>query len=144
MDNFFKTILQRGDIYAQALNQGRHLGLDKGALADYAARHAAIPSQSMIEHAKDFALNQTFQNDLGTLGSAAKRLLQTGPMVLLFPFMKTPMNLAKYAWNRTPGLQFLSGSLYDDILAGGQRADMAIARLTLSNMMETALRLHRQ
>jgi hypothetical protein len=44
------------------------------------------------------------------------------------------MNLAKYAWNRTPGLQLLSKSLYDDILAGGARADQAIGRLTLSNM----------
>jgi hypothetical protein len=135
MDNFFKTILQRGDIYAQALNRGRSQGLDGSALADYAARHAALPSQAMIEHAKDFSLNQTFQNDLGTYGKYAQKLLQYGPMSMLFPFMKTPMNLAKYSWNRTPGLQFLSHSLYDDILAGGQRTDMAIARLTLSNMM---------
>jgi hypothetical protein len=135
MDNFFKAILHNGDIYGQALNRGTHQGLEGRALADYAARHARLPSQSMIEHAKDFALNGTYQNDLGTMGKWAQGLLQYGPMSLLFPFMKTPMNLAKYSWNHTPGLQFLSNSLYQDILAGGTRADMAIARLTLSNMM---------
>jgi hypothetical protein len=48
--------------------------------------------------------------------------------------MKTPIRLAQYAWNRTPGLQLVSKSLYNDIAAGGVAADKAIGRLTLSNL----------
>jgi len=55
-------------------------------------------------------------------------------MVLWFPFMKTPINLGKYAWNRTPGLQLISKSLYADIAEGGIKADLAIGRLTLANL----------
>jgi Sec-independent protein translocase protein TatA len=135
MDNFFKTVLARGDMYATAITAGTHQGLTGQKLADYVARRMTVPTEEMFTHAKAFALEQTFQNDLGTIGKHAQRLLQSGPLALLFPFMKTPINLAKYAWNRTPGLQFLSQSLYADILAGGARADMAIGRLTLSNMM---------
>jgi hypothetical protein len=145
MDNFFKAMLKRGDIYAQALRQGVHQGLEGNALADYAARRVNVPTQAMLNHANEFALYQTFQNDLGTIGKAAQKIGQWGPLVYWFPFMKTPLNLAKYAWNRTPGLQLMSGSLYQDILAGGERADMAVARLTLSNMMASFwFGLHRQ
>ncbi len=134
MDNFFKTILTKADYYAMALRTGMERGLQGGALADYVARRVNLPTQAMIEHAKDFALSGTFQNDLGVIGSRMQKLAQSGPLVYLFPFMKTPMNLVKYAWNRTPGLQLISRSLYEDILAGGSRADMAIGRLTLSNL----------
>lgn len=135
MDNFFKAILTRGDIYAQAVRKGMQQGLKENQLAAYVAERANLPSMEMLEQAKNFALSGTFQNDLGVIGKRLQSLAQAGPMVLLFPFMKTPMNLAKYAWNRTPGLQLLSKSLYDDILAGGARADQAIGRLTMANMM---------
>jgi hypothetical protein len=133
-DNFFKTVLQRGDMYAMALRNGIQQGLKGDNLAKYVAERSWNPTQSMMTHAKDFALSGTFQDDLGTLGKAMQKGLQAGPLALWFPFMKTPINLAKYAWNRTPGLQMLSSSLYKDITAGGAQADMAIARLTLSNM----------
>ena len=99
----------------------------------------------MKAHAQDYALNQTFQNDLGTIGQSIKKVAQWGPLFFWFPYMKTPMNLAKYSWNRTPGLQLISETLYTDILAGGARADMAIGRLTMSNMMAMFwFGLHRQ
>ena len=144
-DNFWKVILRNADIYAQAIRQGRHAGLEGDALADYALRRRAIPTEAMKAHAQDYALNQTFQNDLGTIGQSIKKIAQYGPFFYWFPYMKTPMNLAKYSWNRTPGLQLISESLYTDILAGGARADMAIGRLTMSNMMAMFwFGLHRQ
>jgi hypothetical protein len=145
MDNFFKHILRNADIYAQAKRNGIHQGLEGAALADYVARRRMVPTMDMIDHANTFALEQTFQNDLGTLGKSAQKVAQWGPLIGWFPFMKTPMNLAKYGWNSTPGLQLLSKSLYDDILAGGARADLAIGRLTLSNMIGMFwFSLHRQ
>lgn len=134
MDGLFKSILSRGDLYAQAVRKGMQQGMKGGELSDYVARRTNMPTVEMMEQAKDFALAGTFQNDLGVLGKRIQGLTQAGPLWMLFPFMKTPMNLTKYAWNRTPGLQLLSKSLYSDIVAGGARADQAIGRLTLSNM----------
>lgn len=133
MDNFFKTILTRGNYYAQAMREGAQAGKTGNDLAEHVARRLSFPTKAMIEEGEQFALSSTFQNELGTLGRMSTKL-QTGPLALWFPFMKTPINLAKYTWNRTPGLQLLSRSLYDDILAGGVKADMAIGRLTISNL----------
>jgi len=133
-DGFFKAILTRGDLYAQAASKGLANGYEGKQLADYVARRANMPSVEMIEQAKAFAQAGTFQNDLGTLGARLTSLMQAGPMWTLFPFMKTPINLTKSVWNRTPGLQLASKSLYSDIVAGGSRADMAIGRLTMSNL----------
>lgn len=132
-DNFFKTLLTRGSHYAVAFRDGSQRGLLGDDLAKFITQRVTMPTRTMLDEAAAFAEYNTFQNDLGRIGTAA-RALQTGPLALWFPFMKTPLNLAKYAWNRTPGLQLVSGSLYRDILAGGVAADMAIGRLTLSNL----------
>lgn len=134
MDNFFKTILRRGSYYAEAYRTAAERGYTAAETATYAAERVNNPTQAMLTHGEDFALYQTFQNELGTLGKAAQKALQAGPLVTWFPFMKTPINLAKYAWNRTPGLQLMASSLYDDILAGGARADLAIGKLTISQL----------
>lgn len=134
MDEFFKTILTRASYYSEAFRDGTHKGLSGDALGDFVSRRVNNPTDAMRENAAAFSTHGTFQDDLGTFGKAAQRLLQAGPLALYFPFMKTPINLAKYAWNRTPGLQFLSHSLYQDILEGGAKADMAIGRLTMSNL----------
>jgi len=135
MDNFFKEILKRGSYYSEALRDGLHKGLAGKELTDFVARRVSNPTKTMLDNGAQFALENTFQNELGKMGQIAQKGLQAGPLALWFPFMKTPMNLAKYAWNRTPGLQLLSTSLYKDIMAGGVKADMAIGRLTVSNLM---------
>ncbi len=134
MDNAFKHTLRRGSYYADALHDGAKKGLDDHALAEFVIRRVNNPTMDMIGRADDFVLNGTFQNELGTIGQAIRSVAQTGPLVLWFPFMKTPINLAKYAWNRTPLLQLMSKTLYNDILTGGVAADLAIARLTLASM----------
>lgn len=134
MDGFFKAILQKGDLYAQASSQGLQRGLRGSELADFVARRTSLPTTEMVEQAKAFAQYGTFQNDLGVIGSKLQSLAQAGPLWTLFPFMKTPINLTKFAWNRMPGTSLLSKSLYEDIKAGGARADMAIGRLTLANL----------
>lgn len=144
-DNFFKTILRNGDLWATTFRDGKHLGLEGDALVDYAMRHRAMPSSTLLAHADDFALTQTYQNDLGTIGKMVQKATQNSPFYFWFPYTKTPMNLGKYAWYRTPGIQLFSESLYADIIAGGERADMAIARLTMGNMMGAFwFGLHRQ
>jgi len=135
-DNLAKVMLRRGSYYAQALREGMQKGIKAGPdLDDFVARRLQFPTEGMMNEANHFALVNTFQNDLGRIGSFAQKSLQAGPLALWFPFMKTPINLAKYAWFRTPGLQLLSKSLFDDIAEGGVKADLAVGRLIISNMM---------
>ena len=134
MDNFFKSILTKASYYASALREGKQRGYAAETLAEHVAQRLSNPTKAMLEEGEAFALSGTFQNELGTLGKMSQ-VLQRGPLLLYFPFMKTPINLAKYSWNRTPGLQLISQSLYNDILAGGVKADMAIGRLTMSNLI---------
>ncbi len=136
MDNLAKVMLRRGSYYAQALREGMQKGIKAGPdLDDFVARRIQFPTEGMMNEANHFALVNTFQNDLGRIASVAQKSLQAGPLALWFPFMKTPINLAKYAWFRTPGLQLLSKSLFDDIAEGGVKADLAVGRLIISNMM---------
>lgn len=134
MDAVFKTLTRNGAIYASAMREGVHKGLDGKDLADFVARRRMFPTKAMMEEADQLAKVNTFSNDLGTMASKIRDIAQAGPLVLWFPFMKSPIQLAKYTWNRTPGLQLISKSLYDDIAAGGVRADMAIGRITMANL----------
>ena len=137
VDNFTKVLIQRGAEYAWAIRDAVHKNV-----ADRGAHVAALMSPmgpkpaEMLAEARQLALTGTFQNDLGRIGQAFQRGVEKSKIGWLwFPFIKTPIDLTKYAWNRTPGLQLISTSLYQDILAGGTRADAAIGRLTWSNLM---------
>jgi hypothetical protein len=149
-DNFYRTILKRGSYYSEAYRDAVHSGMSNSpkviaseayrdkfgneSLSEFVQRRVNFPTRSMVANAEEFATHNTFQDELGALASKIRAVGQVGPLVLWFPFMKTPINMAKYAWDRTPGLQLISSQLYADIAAGGVKADMAIGRLTMSNL----------
>lgn len=138
VDNFYKVLLQRGSDYAWALRDGMQRGLSGRVLTDHidnlTAPFGPKPLAQVVE-GREIALMGTYQNDLGPIAQFVQRNAQGSVGFLWFPFMKTFVNLTKYAWNRTPGLQLLSQSLYRDIAAGGARADMAVGRLVMANLM---------
>lgn len=134
MDNFFKTIIRRVSLYDDAMQDAARMGLTGAELGNFVQRRLTWPTQAMRTKAEELATTSTFQNELGEIGKKVRGVLQYGPGMLYFPFMKTGIDLIKYGWNRTPGMQLLSKSLYDDILAGGVKADEAIGRLTMSNL----------
>lgn len=136
IDNFTKVLISNGEKYASAFREAAHLGYKPGSAKyiDYVTRRRIQPTTETSARVADIANSLTFQSELGYYGKLAQRGLQAGPLILWFPFVKSGMNLVKWGWNRTPGLQFVSRSLYEDILAGGVRADMAVARLTLANV----------
>lgn len=134
MDNIFKEAFRRASIYTDAMSLGVHNGLKGEELGRYIQYRMMNPTEEMVTRANGIAMSNTFQDDLGVTAMRVKALAQTGPMVLYFPFMKSMINLIKFSWNRTPYLQLASKSLYEDILAGGARADMAVGRLTISQL----------
>lgn len=135
IDNFSKVLLTRGEYYAQARRLGMQRGLEGEALEAFIAQRVANPTKAMRDSAVTLGEAGSFQTELGPIGKKAQSVLQAGPMVLLFPFIKSGVNIAKWSLDRTPGLQLLNSQLYRDILEGGVAADMAIGRLTLSNTM---------
>lgn len=136
-DNFFSAIFENGSRYATAIREGVQSGRTGATLDQFVARRIANPTQAMQEEATALGDMLTFKDQLGTFGEQISKTMQHGPLVFYFPVMKTPIRLAKWAWNRTPGLQLISHSLYADIAQGGVAADKAIGRLTLSNLMGT-------
>lgn len=134
MDDLFKRSLTRASYYAEAVRLGRQEGLKGAELGDAIQRRVMHPTEDMMTTAKAFAEENTFQNELGKMASTVKSGLQYGPGFLYFTFMKSPINIAKSVWNRTPGLQLISKQLYEDIGAGGAKADLAMGRLIMSQM----------
>lgn len=134
MDDIFKRHLKRASYYGDAIRLGRQEGLTGEALGGAVTRRVMHPTEDMMTTAKAFAEENTFQNELGRIAGTVKTVLQYGPVILFFPFMKSPINLVKNVWNRTPGLQLLSHQLYKDIGEGGAKADLAMGRLIMSQL----------
>ena len=130
MDNFFKIVMLRGSLYADGLRAAA--GVPNKAA--FVRNFVQNPTKEAFEAAIERAYRGTYQNDLGRWMSQFRPIAQSGPGFFWFTFVKSPINLVKYSWDRTPGLQMFSSRLWQDILAGGTLADDAMARMTLSWM----------
>jgi hypothetical protein len=131
-DEFFKTIGYRMELHAQGLRQAAGEGLKDDALFARKAELVANPPEAMRIAAADAALYSTFTNRAGWFGDAVLRLRgadnPASPVLLALPFVRTPVNIARYAFERTP-LAPLVGQWRADIAAGGARRDIALARM---------------
>jgi hypothetical protein len=56
---------------------------------------------------------------------------------MIVPFVRTPTNILKYAFERTP-LAVMSSNVRADIMAGGARRDLALARISIGSMAMAA------
>lgn len=102
-DEFFKAIGFRAEINAQAIRQATEEGLTGRALANRAAELRANPTLEMTEAARKAAEKQTFTNPLGRAGTGLQLLVSNVPgLRFIVPFIRTPINLVKYAIDRSP------------------------------------------
>lgn len=138
-DKFFKTINYRMELHAQAYRTASSEGLEGEDFAKRVADVLASPPDNLKAEALDMAAYQTFTNPLG--GGARQMLggIQKTPLLgpifrVVVPFVKTPTNIMKYAFSRTP-LAYMSGSIRSDIAAGGARAAQAHARVAMGSML---------
>jgi hypothetical protein len=77
----------------------------------------------------------TFTNETGNIGKTLLKARQDIPaLVFVMPFVKTPVNIARYTFERSPFAP-LVGQWRADIAAGGARADLAIARMSIGTMI---------
>lgn len=135
-DAYFKTLNYQAELFAQAYREAA-----KGPKAEFAATVARIvkdPPDAVRLRAQEFALVQTFNqelSELGWIGRAAGKILggiREIPVVgkLVAPFVRTPTNLMHYASEITPFLNAFSDTLRVDLVAGGDRRALALAKIT--------------
>lgn len=131
-DEFFKSIGYRMELHAQAFRQAASEGLQGEELGRRMAQIMSDPPEAVRMAAADAALYNTFTNSTGWFGKAMMALRAGGgsanPITFIMPFVRTPVNIARYAFERTP-LAPLVGQWRADIAAGGARADLALARM---------------
>jgi hypothetical protein len=93
------------------------------------AELVANPPEHIRLQAVDAALYATFTSKAGGAAQALVRLREAWPAtVFLIPFVKTPINIMRYSFERTPVAPLMSG-FRADVAAGGARAELALARM---------------
>lgn len=141
-DEFFKTIGYRMELNAQALRQATSemnagmFGPDelKGRIQDIIDN----PPENIRLAAVDAATYQTFTNTPGNLAKGLQEIVARYPgLKVLLPFVRTPANILRYTFERTP-LAPLMSQVRADIAAGGARSDLAYARMTTGSMLMLA------
>ena len=144
-DNFFKNIEYRGELYAlgfrEAVKRMKAGDLNQDQAADFIADFVINPTKEATKEAYDAAHYVTFQtnnrndffNNINKAGQGLKR--QSGWFQWFvnqyLPFVRTPTNIAGFVAERTPGMNLLLKSFYDDMAAGGARKQKALAKLSL-------------
>jgi hypothetical protein len=139
-DEFFKSVAYRGDINRQAYAIAAKEGLPPEQTHVRVAELSANPTEEMIAAAKKVAEYQTFQTPLGNVGRSVQNFSNSHILAkLVVPFVRTPINLLKYAGERSP-LGVFSREVRDNLSGknGAVARDTQIARITLGTMVGVA------
>lgn len=139
-DEFFKSVAYRGDINRQAYVIAAKEGLPAEQMHARVAELSANPTDEMIANAKKVAEYQTFQTPLGNVGRSVQNFSNSHILAkLVVPFVRTPVNLLKYAGERTP-LGVFSSEVRDNLAGknGAVARDTQIARIALGTMVGVA------
>lgn len=109
-DNFWKTIAGAQELYRQAYRDGRQgskVGAEmEGHVRNFVEQFQLGTHPKMDElraRIKNARLRGTFQEEMGTLGRGVSQMTNAHPYLdFILPFKKTPINIAKATWARTP------------------------------------------
>lgn len=155
VDEFYAQMNYRMNVRASILRQARAEGVvDPTALADRLVNDQQLafnPNQSgMNPAAIEYSRVTTFKNDLNqvvnadgtpvrTWGATLQRMANDHPLFRqIMPFVRTPVNLTRWTWERTPILANWSKIVQADLEAGGERAAIAKAKIELGSAMYSA------
>lgn len=136
-DQFFKGIARRMELNAQAVRIAHKEGLKGEARQSRIAELVANPTDDMLERAMDYGRYLTFQRQLGPQGQAVSQFTNNSLVgKVIAPFVRTPINLLKFATERSPVAPLLK-EWRDDFRAGGERRDLAIAKSVIGTGFAT-------
>lgn len=133
-DLFFKSLNYRMELHAQAYREAAQSGLEGKEFAEKVADTLANPPAHLVEQANKMALINTFTNPLGEAGRYMQMGITKTGLRWFMPFVRTPTNIMKYTFARTP-LAYASAGIRADIAAGGARAAQAHARVAMGTML---------
>jgi hypothetical protein len=146
-DSFFKVLNNGMELAAQASRQVAE-EMERGDLTpDQAkARYRELrdnPTEAMRIASKDFAEWNTFTNPPGPITRKWEQWRQwnnpyaTATTHIMFPFTRTPGNLAAYSFLDHTPLARATDKYKADMAAGGARADMALAKMGMGTILLT-------
>lgn len=132
-DQLFKGVARRMALNGLAARKAAREGLEGEALSARIAELVSDPTDEMFEEAMDYGRYLTFQQKLGPAGQSVSTFTSNFlPGKIIVPFVRTPINLLKFATERSPAAPLLK-EFRDDFRAGGERRDIAIARMMLGS-----------
>ena len=152
-DGFFKNREYRSELYALAFREAME-NIERKTLTQenagmFIADRVLNPTKAAVETAKNTTLKSVFQTKmrnredaLGWVGQRVQGLKGQGGYFswlsnYYIPFTQTPINIAGFVSERTPGLHYLT-RYNKDIAAGGATAQLARMRLQLGSMFYLA------
>ncbi len=149
-DEFFKGIGKAQKLHELAIRDGLQKGITNPLkLTEHVKRFvndAVKPTETgqlsePLLAAREAARVQTFTNELGVAGRAAINVREAVPGAwLIAPFMRTPVNIFKWAIKRTPlPLFFKNGEVRNQIRMGGVEKDIALGRIVFGSGMMTVI-----
>jgi hypothetical protein len=147
-DNFFKNREHRASLFTQAYREAMELyqknSLKYEDMAAFIAHRVDQPTSNMIEVAKKETLYSVFQTKAADRGDAFGKLALMAQKLkgggggyftwltnYYIPFTQTPINIAGFVAERTPGLAQILTNYNKKIAAGGIEATMARVKLQL-------------
>ena len=140
-DELFKGMASRMEMNGLAIRQAKSEGLRGKAARDRAADLVLNPTDDMLKRSFDYARYLTFQTPLehGSFAAGVSSATQRRQeLKLLLPFVRTPMNLLKFAAERSPAAPIMR-SWRREVEAGGARRDMALARMAVGTGVAAAM-----
>ncbi len=140
-DELFKGIARRMELNGLAMRRARNEGLTGKAARERAADLVVNPDDAMLRGSFEYARYLTFQTPLrhGSFAAGISQATQGQPVAkLLLPFIRTPMNLLKFAAERSPAAVAMK-SWRREYAAGGARRDIAVARVLVGSGMGAAM-----
>ena len=142
-DVFFRTLNERGSLYARATRQALKEGLAGEKLTARIDDLISDPPETMWKEVLNEAKEQVFQKDLTGFTEGLNKLRNAkniGSYLfrLILPFFKTPVNLLKYSLERTP-TALVMPSVQRKLLAGGGEASEVIGKIVVGSGMLSVL-----
>jgi hypothetical protein len=147
-DTAFKAAAYRQEIYGLAMRKAQKEGLSGTAawsrVNQLIKKHGENPAASPIGKDVDFkAMDvgryQTFTKELGETGRNVQSFINRNPYWrFLLPFVRTPVNIVKYAGERTP-LGFMSKEFKSKLAKGGAEKDEVLGRLLFGSSVMTTV-----
>ncbi len=124
-DEFAKGFIESTELNRLAYRTAKMKGYRGQAFKDKVAEYLENPTSDMLEKAAQRAKELTYQNDVGKIGHAIYKLREVIPGGKYFiPFVRTPLNIAKYGLQRTPfNAPFIVKKALKGELTGGELSD---------------------